>query len=160
MTPWGWSAERAARGRFGGLQWLHPFAAAVPWITVGLLMMMMHVVGGATTSREGVLFDLPDAGFADGVDTKLVALVIPMPKEPRKTLVFFDDARFTIGDDVSLAAFAGQLAERTAKTDNRTLLVLADRRVSGGDLMKFAAVARKSGVERILFAEKRAEAQE
>lgn len=160
MTLWGWSAERAARGRFGGLQWLHPLAAAVPWITVGLLMMMMYVVGGALTAREGVLFDLPDSDFGDGVDTGLVALVMPMPKETHKTLVFFDDARFTVGDDVSLAAFAEQLAARAAKTEDRSLLVLADRRVSGGDLMKFAAVARKSGIERILFAEKKAETAE
>ena len=42
----------------------------------------------------------------------------------------------------------------TVLSRDKTLLVLADRRISGGDLMKFAAVARRNGVARILFAGK------
>ena len=157
---WGWRSKRSsARERFGGLSWLQPLAIAVPWVTVGLLMMMMHVVGGAITSREGVLFDLPSGGYGDASDAKLVALVMPMPKEARGTLVFFDDARYTVGDDSSLAAFAEQLADRASKTEGRTLLVLADRRVPGGDLMTLAEVARKSGIARLLFAEKKSEVE-
>lgn len=157
MTSWGWSAARARTARGGGLAWLQPFSTAVPWITVGVLLMMLFAVSGAFTAHEGVLFDLPEAGLGDGVNTKLVALVMPMPKETRKTLVFFDDARFTVEDDVSLAAFAGQLSACAERSEVKALLVLADRRVSGGTLMRLAAVAKRSGVDRILFAEKKGE---
>ena len=43
-----------------------------------------------------------------------------------------------------------------SRLDRKTLLVLADRRVATGEIMKIAALARRSGVESVLFAEKRA----
>ena len=114
---------------------------------------MMHYVGGTFTSAKGVLFDLPEAGLAEGEATELVALVMPMPHE---TLVFFDDSRYVLGDASSAAALREHLAERLGRTANRTMLVLADRRVSGGELMKFATIARRGGVSKVLFAERKA----
>ena len=82
---------------------------------------------------------------------------------PRATLVVFDDAPFELrrdarddaSDESPLAAFGRQLEERARQLPEKTLLLLADRRVPGGDLMKLATVARNSGVERILFAERK-----
>lgn len=153
MIPWGWLADRDRSGAARGLAWLRPMSAAVPWVTVGLLLQMLVLVGGTLTTAKGVLFDLPEIGLSEGERTKLVALVMPMPHE---TLVFFDDARYTLGDEASASAFVAQLTERAGKLGEKTVLVLADRRVSGGDLMRLAALVRKSGVERVLFAEKRA----
>ena len=42
-----------------------------------------------------------------------------------------------------------------SKSTYKTLLALADRRVTGGELMSFAALARRSGVRKVLFAEKK-----
>ncbi len=156
MTRWEWSANRAGKTS-AGVAWMRPFAAAVPWITVVLLLLMFHMIGGTMTSAEGVLFDLPDAGSAEGEETKLVALVMPMTRESarRETLVFFDDARYMLGDEASESVFIEQLAERSSKTGDRTLLVLADRRVAGGELMRVAALAKKGGVKRLLFAERK-----
>lgn len=152
MNPWKWTPERTQGIWKYGPAWLKPAAAAVPWITVGLLLLMLHMVGGSLTAAEGVLFDLPDSGAADFANTSLVALVMPMPRE---TLVFFDDARYSVGDDLSFSAFGDHLADRAGKSERRTLLVLADRRVAGGDLMKIASIARRSGIEKVLFAEKK-----
>ena len=153
MNPWNWAPGRTQGIWRHGPAWLRPLAAAVPWITVGFLLLMLHMVGGALSSARGVLFDLPDAsGLEEGEPASLVALVLPMPHE---TLVFFDDARYTTGDDVSSAAFGDHLADRVGKVERKTLLVLADRRVSTGELMKIAGIARRSGVERVLMAEKR-----
>ncbi len=157
MSPWGWSPERTQGIWRYGAPWMRPFAAAVPWLTIGLLLLMMHFVGGTFTSAKGVLFDLPEAGLAEGEATELVALVMPMPHE---TLVFFDDSRYVLGDASSAAALREHLAERLGRTANRTMLVLADRRVSGGELMKFATIARKGGVSKVLFAERKAGGQE
>lgn len=132
--------------------WIRPISTAIPWVTVLLLLLMLYMVGGTFTAAEGVLFDLPDAASADDEASGLVALVLPMPRE---TLVFFDDARYTLGDRVSTAAFGDHLLDRVSKVERKTLLVLADRRIAAGDLMKVAAIARKSGVERVLFAEKK-----
>ena len=153
MSAWNWKPERAQGVWRTGPVWLRPFLASVPWITVLLLVLMFHIVGGTLSSSDGVLFDLPDStGLRDGEAAELVALVMPMPRE---TLVFFDDARYVLGDDASEAAFADQLSERAGKTGCTTLLVLADRRVPGGELMRLAALARRNGVERLLMAERR-----
>ena len=157
MSPWGWTPERTSGIWRHGAGWLRPFAAAVPWVTVLLLLLMLHVASGTLTYAKGTLFGLPDAGLAEGEATGLVALAIPHAHE---TLVFFDDSRYVLDDAASMRAFGAHLSERVARSESKTLLVLADRRIRGGDLMDLAAVAKKGGAAKILFAQKRPEAVE
>lgn len=157
MSPWGWRPQRAEGIWRHGPNGFKPLVAAAPYLTVLLLLAMLWVVGGTLTAAKGVLFDLPEAGLSEGEPTKLVALVMPLRRE---TLVFFDDSRYVLGDASSSAALARHLSDRLARVNRRTLLVLADRRVAGGELMELAALARKGGAERILFAEKHAEKAE
>ena len=156
-TPWKWNPRRTLGIWRHGAAWTRPVTAAIPYLTVMLLLLMLHFVGGTLTSAKGVLFDLPDAGLAEGEATGLVALVMPMTHE---TLVFFDDSRYLLGDEASVRALAENIAIRAEKSSAKTLLVLADRRVAGGELMRLAAVAKRNGVARILFAEKKAGPQE
>lgn len=157
MSPWGWSPAPAEGVWRYGAKWMKPVAASFPWITIALLVLMIHMIGGTLTSAKGVLFDLPEGDLQDGEATRLVALVMPVTGE---TLVFFDDARYKLGEKDSVSKLAEQLSLSTRQTAVKTLLVLADRRVAGGELMKLAAVARKGGVEKILFAEKKSESGE
>ena len=157
MINWGWRPERTVGIWRYGAGWLRPFVASAPYLTVILLLVMFHLIGGTLTSAKGLLFDLPPGELADGAHAGLVAVVMPMRHE---TVVIFDDSRYLIGDAASVSALAEQMASRTGKDESKTLLVLADRRVSGGDLMSLAGVAKKCGVERILFAEKKAESRE
>ena len=152
MSPWGWSPERSLGIWRHGAAWLKPFVAAAPAVSVGILVLLLHVVSGKLTAAEGVLFDLPSAAATDAVGEAPVALVMPVPRE---TLVFFDDARYLMGDDASVRALGDQFAHRFARASRKTLLVLADRRVASGELMRLAALAKANGVERILFAEKK-----
>lgn len=133
---------------------MRSFSSAVPWITVGMLLLMMHLISGTLTSAQGVVFDLPGCSSSDGETTDLVALVMPTERE---TLVFFDDARYIVGDDASMTVFGRHLSERAELVKHRTLLVMTDRRVPGGELMRLAEVARQSGLDKVLFAEKRRE---
>lgn len=157
MSPWGWKPERTEGVWRYGAKWMQPFAAAVPWLTVILLLMMMVLVGGTFTSAKGVLFDLPEGTLADGEATGLVALVMPTEHE---TLVFFDDSRYVLGEEASTAALSEHFAESVRRSGDKTLLVLADRRVAGGELFRFASIAKKGGVEKVLFAEKSQEKAE
>ena len=152
MKPWGWTPSRNDGIWRHGASWMRPFVVCAPWISLVLLVLMFHVIGGTLTSAKGALFDLPDAGLEDGETTEMVALVMHVARE---TLVFFDDSRFSLGDQSSISALKDQLSERVSRADRKTLLVLADRRVAGGDIMRFASIARESGVSRVLFAEKR-----
>lgn len=153
MSSWGWQTERPQGIRRYAADWLRPLSAAASWLSVLVSLMMLYMIGGTFTAAEGVLFDLPGGVSGDGEATELVALVMPTAHE---TLVFFDDARYMLGDAASTSVLAGHLAERASKSRSRTLMVLADRRVAGGELMKIASLARSSGVAKILFAEKRA----
>ena len=154
MSPWGGNPGRDEGIWRHGAPWTRPLFAAAPWLTLVVLAMLFWMIGGTLTTAKGVLFDLPGSGLGDGEATDMVALVMPVERE---TMVFFDDSRFMLDDASSAQAFSEQLSERSSRTGAKTLLVLADRRVIGGDLMKFAAIARRSGVERVLFAEKRQE---
>jgi len=127
------------------------FATVVPFVTIGVLLLMFHFIGGTMTTAKGVLFDLPKVGVGDEAVTESVALLVPVRHE---TLVFFDDSRYVVGNEASMRTFEENLAERLTRGREKTLLVLADRRVSCGSLMSFAARARKAGVEKVLFAEK------
>ncbi len=152
MSQWNWKRGRTRGVWRTGPAWLRPLFAAVPWVTVMLLLLMFHMVGGTLASSDGVLFDLPDStGSDEGESASLVALVMPMPHE---TLVFFDDGRYTLGDETSASLLGEHLEDRAAKTERKTLLVLADRRVAAGELMKMSGIAKRSGISRILFAEK------
>jgi biopolymer transport protein ExbD len=154
VNGWEWMPERTQGIWRHGAPCLKPLAAAAPFLSVLLLVLQFHLSGGTFTTAKGVLFDLPAPGIAEGESTDLTALMMAMPL---KTLVFFDDSRYILGDESSVKAFGEHLAERIGKTENKTLLVLADRRVEGGELMKFAAVVRRHGVSRVLFAEKKSE---
>ena len=157
MSPWGWQPERTMGIWRYGAAWIRPFVSAAPYLTVLLLLLMLYFVSGTLTSSNGVLFDLPSSGIGDSEKTGLVALVMPMSHE---TMVFFDDSRYQLDDPVSCRVFGEQLAEHVARSEVKSLLVLADKRVSGGDLKNLMAIARKNGVSRVLFAEKTSERQE
>ena len=157
MSVWGWRPERTMGIWRYGAGWLRPFVAAAPFVTVALLLLMLHMVSGKLTLAKGILFDLPEGSLADGEQTELVALVMPVRHE---TMVFFDDSRYLLGDAASTRALGEHLAERVGRSASKSLLVLADRRVAGGELMELAAMAKRNGVSRLLFAEKSAEVAE
>ena len=152
MSQWGWTPARNLGVWRYGAGWIRPVAAAIPYLTVGLLLLMMQMIGGTLTAYRGVLCDLPDGEFADGASQGMVALVMPVQRE---TMVVFDDVRYLLGDAASMRSFAESLADSTERREGKSLLILADRRVSTGHLMEVVSAAKRSGVSRVLLAGKR-----
>ena len=152
MSQWGWTPERNLGVWRYGAGWIRPVAAAIPYLTVGLLLLMMQMIGGTLTAYRGVLFDLPDGDFTDGDSQGLVALVMPVQRE---TMVVFDDVRYLLVDAVSMRSFAESIADSTGRREGKSLLILADRRVSTGHLMEVVSAAKRSGVSKVLLAGKR-----
>ena len=157
MSRWGWTDARESGADGFAPRWLKPLAAAAPWLTAGLLFVMIWMTAGALTAAEGALFDLPRGDIGDIADVTASALV---RRTGKGTLVFFDDTRFVFGDAAQDAALASLLAAKIANREHPVLLVLADRRVHAGDLMRLAEIAKGAGVEKTLFAERREEARE
>ena len=152
MSQWGWTPARNLGIWRYGAGWSRPIAAAIPYLTVCLLLIMMHMVGGTMTSCRGVLFDLPDGAQTDGEVSELVALVMPVQHE---TMIVFDDARYLLGDAASMRSFGEDLSGGVERRTGKSLLILADRRVSAGHLMEVVSTAKRSGVGKVLLAGKR-----
>ena len=152
MSQWGWTPARNLGIWRYGAGWSRPIAAAIPYLTVCLLLIMMHMVGGTMTSCRGVLFDLPDGAQTDGEVSELVALVMPVQHE---TMIVFDDARYLLGDAASMRSFGEDLSGSVERRTGKSLLILADRRVSTGHLMEVVLAAKRSGVGKVLLAGKR-----
>lgn len=151
MSPWGWKPERDFGVWRYGAGWMRPLAVVSPYLTVAVLLLMFYFVGGTFTRAKGILFDLPETDVDKGVSTDLVLLV--MPKDT-SAMVFFEDSRYFLSDVVSTGSLREHLAARLERSSTKTLLVMADRNVSGGVLMQLAELARRSGVRKVLFAEK------
>lgn len=151
MSQWGWTPARNLGIWRYGAGWSRPIAAAIPCLTVCILLIMMHMVGGTMTLCRGVLFDLPGGALPDGEVSELVALVMPVQRE---TMIVFDDARYLLGDAASMRSFGEDLSSSAERRAGKTLLILADRRVSTGRLMEVVSAAKRSGVGRVLLAGK------
>lgn len=152
MSPWGWSPQRNRGIWRYGAGWVRPILSATPYLTIGLLLLMLFFLGGTLTASKGVLFGLPEGNFTDTENVGHVLLLMPMQHE---IIVFYDDTRYILGDSVSMRRLAEDLSESVERSARKSLLVLADRRVDAGSLMELMAFVRKCGVEKILFAGKR-----
>ena len=154
---WGWRRVRNEGIWKYGPGWAKPLVAAAPWITVCLLVMMFYVISGNYVSRPGTVFDLPSGKTSADLHPEHVALMLSVPRETAggtETLVYFDDARYVLSDEASVRLLTGRLAELVGAASRRELLLMCDRRVSHGEVMKFTDIARRAGVAMVQVAER------
>ncbi len=153
---WGkWRSEalrtRFSRGGWGG----RALFAAAPWINLVLLAGLLLIVDKRILVRPGVVFDLPNAPFREGMRYGLTAVMIPVARtNGMETMVFFDDEPFALGAPARQEQLAGRIRSRVALEPRRELLLLADRRIPHGDVMTVVNLAREVGVSRVNVATK------
>jgi len=157
---WGWRHARSEGIWRHGASWVKPLFAAAPWITLVLLLVMFNLIGGRLAAAPGVVFDLPASVGHQAAVPEFTVLAMPSANvgESGGTLVFFDDARFVLGDQQSVDLFRSQLKRgvQGSKVKVKTsMLVLADRRVPSGDLIQLVGIAREAGVGHVQIAERR-----
>jgi len=142
--------------RFGG-NWAHALLTLVPWLDALVVAIVVFMVNQRMVVSPGVMFDLPKAALREGVHTGLTALMISVSRDVSsgdETLVFFDDERYSVRDDEQMGVLVERLRTRTTASAHRELLLLADKRVPHGDVMRFVNVAREAGVQQVSVAEK------
>ena len=155
---WKWRPERTEGIWRHGCAWAKPFTAAAPWISLALLMATFALADGRLTSSPGTVFGLPAPAAREGTEPGLAAIMMPVAREGaagRETMVFFDDARYSLDDDASREALRERIGARAAADATGTMLVLADARVPAGDMILFAGLAREAGVVHVEIAERR-----
>ncbi len=158
-SQWGWRPNRPEGIWRHGCVWARPLLAAIPWITLCLLLALFALVDGRIAAAPGVSFELPDTFGPEAEQPGLVAFAMPMQRQDvasgESTLVFFDDSRYMLADDSSEEALRSRLAECAAADSSGVLLLIADRRVQSGALMRIAGIARDAGVVHMQIAEKK-----
>ena len=155
---WGWRPAQAEGIWRHGERWTKPLFAAAPWITLALLLVMFGLIGDRLAVAPGVVFDLPEPMGRQDAMPGATMLVLPSANvgENGGALAFFDDARYVLDDQQSVALLRNQLVARVQENAAcSTLLVLADHRVASGDLLRLAGIAREAGVTHVQIAERR-----
>ena len=152
---WGWRPRQTEGIWRHGCAWTKPLFAAVPWVTLGLLLALFAFIGDRLPQVPGLVCDLPSPGSGQAEATGLAALVLPAADAEGDTLVFFDDARYSLSDESSVATLKDQLGVRVGTEPSGTFLLLADRRVPAGDIMQLVGIARESGFVHVQIAERR-----
>ena len=155
-TSWGWQPAHSEGIWRHGCRWAKPLTAAAPWVTLALLLAMFGLVEGRLTAAPGLVFDLPaSATRMSDIPGLAVVVVVRQGATGRETVVLFDDASYSMSDDAAAETFRERLGERASSDAAGTLLVLADKRVPAGHLMRLAGLAREAGVVHVQIAEKR-----
>jgi len=142
--------------RFGGV-WAQILLSSVPWINAIIIVVLLLTVNRRMVVSPGVVFDLPHAALREGTHESLTALMISVTRDVPggdETLIFFDDDRYSAQDADQMALLSERIKSRVARRTPRDMLLLADKRVPHGDVMKFVNVMRQAGVQRVNVAEK------
>lgn len=142
--------------RFGGM-WAHALLSAVPWIDCVIIAVLVLALNGRMVISPGVVFDLPRATFREGTHLGLTAMMIPVARDTPggdETLIFFDDDRYSTRDTEQMSMLAERVKSRVTMGARSELLLLADKRVPHGDVMRFVNAVREAGVQRVNVAEK------
>lgn len=142
--------------RWGGA-WVHAMIIAAPWLNVIILVGTLFAVHNRIAITPGVIFDLPQAPFSEGAAGGLTVLMFSVSRETQlgeETQVFFDDERYRIQNEEEATRLANRLGESIGTGRRQDILLLADKRVPHGDVMRFVYMARQAGARQINVAEK------
>lgn len=142
--------------RFGGT-WVQSILAAVPWINAVVIVVLVVAVNQRMSISPGMVFDLPRGTFREGIHAGLTALMIAVDRDvpgEAETLIFFDDDRYSSQDPDQIALLSERVKSRIALSARREILLLADKRVPHGDVVRFVNAMREAGVQRVSVAEK------
>lgn len=142
--------------RFGG-PWAQALLAPIPWINALILVVLLLAVHGKLVITPGIAFDLPRAPLREGSNADLTALMIVVARDApggEESLIFFDDDRYLANDDDQMEMLSERIKSLMALGRGKELLLLADKRVPHGDVIRFVNVVREAGLQRVSVAEK------
>lgn len=137
------------------------FFQITPWLTAVVIAAHFALVADQITIAPGIQFDLPAAPFTEGVSSapsivmlrsQVAAADAASPREDI-TLVFFDDIRYRIGTDDE-CKLGKDLSLFVNKFKPAQVILLADKNVLHGDVMKVVNIVRASGIQHVNVAVK------
>ncbi len=148
--------RRSIRRRFSKT-WFRNFRG-MPWIDALIIMVLLLYVNNRLTIIPGMVFELPEAPLRGGTQgAVLTAVMIPVVQDASsgsETLVFFDDERFSMDDAEFELRLSGKVRSRIQASATHDMLLLADKNIPHGDVIRFVNTVREAGVNRVNVGEK------
>ena len=92
---WGWRPAQAEGIWRHGARWTRPLFAAVPWITLALLLVMFGLIGDRLAAAPGVVFDLPAPAGRQTVVAGATMLVLPSFSSTVRDFICGDETTFS-----------------------------------------------------------------
>lgn len=132
----------------------HFLLYGVPALNILAIAALAAVATGRIAVSPSVRFDLPESEFFSGAHTALsAALVVPQGSGP---ILFFDGIRYRLDDETETSALAQALAGAVRETGTAEVSLFADETAPHGQIMRFAAAAKRAGVATVNVAVKEA----
>ncbi|MFO7936153.1 MAG: hypothetical protein R6V06_00915 [Kiritimatiellia bacterium] len=151
--------RRSIQYRFRHSWFLH-ISSGIPWIDALIIIVLLLAVDNRLTIVPGMIFNLPEAPLRSGAYNTyngLTAIMIPVVHNMTsrsETLVFFNDERFSMNDEDFAKRFSSRIQERIHVSSSHEMLLLADKNIPHGDVMRFVNVVREAGVNQVNVGEK------
>ena len=129
------------------------FMAALILVSSIVIVVSADTNGSGSASIEDFKTQMSTISYDDYMD--MYPDYFDTLKTGDETLVFFDDARYSLSDESSVSTLKDRLGLRAGAEPSRTFLLLADRRVPSGDVLRLVGLARESGLAHVQIAERR-----
>lgn len=128
-----------------------------PWLDIVLIFIFFLIVEARYVLQPGVVINLPEAPFRDGVSSGPVAVAVAVEDASGKgmnEMVFFEDQAFRLDDESGMADLRNMFENRARKSNSESFILQADERVSHGSVLRLLSMARETGFRSVNLAAK------
>lgn len=126
--------------------------SVAPWLNVVLLCMFFAILDARFVLQPGVVVRLPVAPFAEGLRSRMTAVVLSLETGlpgARMETVVFDDAHYAAADEKQMERLKSALRAAAGRHPDDGLIVLADRGVQLGTVVRIFNMAREAGIREV-----------
>ena len=134
-----------------------------PWLNIVLLIVFFAILDARFVLQPGVVIQLPEAPFTEGLRSGLTAVVLSLETGVpgvREEAVVFDDARFQVSSASQMRRLKQALTAGSYEHPAWGLVILADRHVPLDTVIRLMDMAREAGIKTVNLGTREAAARE
>ena len=123
-----------------------------PWLDFVMLLLLFVLVEGKYVLTPGLVVNLPEAPVSGGLHNGISVVVLSVESAKagkREEVVFMDDEPFHVNSDDDMKRLTSLLARHGKSTEDASLLLFADERISHGTISRLCDIARERGIFRV-----------
>lgn len=128
-----------------------------PWLDIALIIIFFGIFEDRIALQPGVVINLPQTPFRDGVRAGSVAVVLSVAQSSgseRAEVVFFEDQAFRLDDPRKVRELGSYLELAASRGASDNLVIYADEDILHGTIMDLLSMAREAGFKTVNMASK------